>query len=80
MRDIIIPGKRIKTELKWLLISFTLAVILNVYSIIRFDTKWSELITSLHILLLVSVVLYVVLLLLRGLASILMRLISVIRK
>jgi hypothetical protein len=35
MKDITISGKRIRTELKWLLGCFVAAIIFNVYAIIR---------------------------------------------
>ena len=73
MKDITISGKRIRTEIKWLLISFIAAFILNVYSIVRFGTSWIEVITSLHIVLMMSLIIYVLLLFFRGLASLLIR-------
>ena len=73
MKDITISGKRIRTEIKWLLISFAAAIILNVFSIIKFGTYWTEAITSLHIVLLMSLIIYVILLFFRGLASLLIR-------
>ena len=47
MKDITIPGKRIRTELKWLMACFIAAIIFNIYSIIRYKTSWSEFFTSL---------------------------------
>ena len=73
MKDITITAKRIRIELKWLLLSLILALILNVYSIIKYNTSWAELITSLHMVALMSLILYVLLLFFRGLASLLMR-------
>ena len=73
MKDITITAKRLRIELKWLLISLALAIILNVYSIIKYNTSWSELITSLHLVVLMSLILYVLLLFFRGLASLLMK-------
>jgi heme/copper-type cytochrome/quinol oxidase subunit 4 len=73
MKDITITGKRIRTELRWLLLGFILAVVLNIYSIIKYDTAWSELVSTLHILLIMAVIIYVILLFFRGLASLLIR-------
>jgi len=80
MKDITITIKRIRIELKWLLLSLVLAIILNVYSIIKYNTSWGELITSLHMVVLMSLILYILLLFFRGLASLLMRIGSGRRK
>lgn len=80
MKDVSISGRRIRIELRWLVISFALACLLNVYSIIKFRTPVSELITSLHIVLLMSLIIYVLLLFFRGLASLLIRFASGKRK
>ncbi len=76
MRDIKIPGERIRTELRWLGFSFLLAVVLNIYSMVRYKSSWTEIFTSLHIVLLVALILYVLLLFFRGLASLIIRLTS----
>jgi len=73
MKDITITAKRIRIELKWLLLSLGMAIILNIYSIIKYNASWGELITSLHMVVLMSFILYVLLLFFRGLASLLMR-------
>jgi nucleoside recognition membrane protein YjiH len=46
MKDIIITVKQQKTELKWLLACFCLAILLNVASIIIYKTSWNELFTQ----------------------------------
>ncbi|MFC2098193.1 hypothetical protein ACFLSP_00475 [Bacteroidota bacterium] len=73
MKDITIPGKRIRTELRWLLISLAFAFVLNIYSIIKYKTSLVELITSLHIIILMSLIIYVLLIFVRGLAGLLIR-------
>ncbi|GET23359.1 hypothetical protein CLV93_103233 [Prolixibacter denitrificans] len=39
-------------------ISFIVAFLMNVYGIVRYNTSWSELYSQLHIVLLISFVLY----------------------
>ena len=73
MKDISISGKRIRTELKWLLGCFVAAIIFNVYAIIRYQTSWAEFFTSLHVLVILSLVFYLLLLFFRGLISLIMR-------
>ena len=60
MKDLIIPSKRIKIELYKIIIFFVIANIMNLFSIIKFDTKWSELITQLHIVVLLTLFFYLV--------------------
>jgi hypothetical protein len=58
MKDIRISGKRIKTEITAWLLCFCAAFALNVYSIIKYNTKWWELITQLHVIVILSCVVY----------------------
>ena len=73
MKDITISGKRIRTELKWLLGCFVAALIFNVYAIISYQTSWKEFITSLHVVVLLSLVFYVLLLFFRLLVTMVLR-------
>ena len=73
MKDITIPGKRIRTELLWLLGCFIAALVFNVYAIIRYKTSWAEFLTSFHVLVILSVVLYILLLFFRGLVTLIIR-------
>jgi hypothetical protein len=59
MKDIIITGKRIKIELFTLLACFIIAEALNVYSIIKYGTKFSEIVTTLGYIAIFTVALYV---------------------
>lgn len=71
MKDIIITGKRIRREILITLIIFLFAILLNVYAIISYETGWSELISEIPFILLISVVIYVFLSLVRIIFSIL---------
>ncbi len=73
MKDITITGKRIRTELLWLIGCFIAALIFNVYSIIRYWTTWTEVFTSLHVVLLLTLIFYILLLFFRGLITLIMR-------
>jgi len=73
MKDITISGKRIRTELKWLLGCFVAAIIFNAYAIIRYQTSWAEFFSSFHIVVILSLVFYMLLLFFRGLISLIMR-------
>ena len=73
MKDITISGKRIRTELKWLLGCFVAAIIFNLYAIIRYQTSWAEFFSSLHVVVILSPVFYLLLLFFRGLISLIMR-------
>ncbi len=58
MKDIVITVKQQKREIKYFLISFLLAVCINVYAIIHFDTNFRELYTQLFIVLMVTIFIY----------------------
>ena len=75
MKDIIIPSSRIIKELYWLLAGFALAVIFNIYSIIRYDTAWKELLTQVHVVIILSFIFYFLILLVRLLARLILKII-----
>ncbi len=59
MKDTLITAKRKKKELIVLLICFALANLANLYSIIAYHTKFSELLTSLLYVVVFAVALYI---------------------
>ncbi|MDR1370305.1 MAG: hypothetical protein LBJ72_09325 [Dysgonamonadaceae bacterium] len=59
MKDTLITGKRKKIELLTLIACFVIACVVNIYAIVRFNTPWSETITSLGYVFVFSVALYV---------------------
>lgn len=65
MKNTVITVKQKKRELYYLLISLIIAFVLNIYSIIKYDSQWKELITTLHITILFSLVIYVLILIIR---------------
>lgn len=60
MKDIIIKGDRIKREILKFSIFLFIAIGLNIYSIIRYKTHWSELYSQIHIILLLALFLYAI--------------------
>lgn len=73
MKDIIITGKRIKTELFMLLYCYLAANLVNIFSILYYQTSWMELLTWQRFVLfigflfyLITVVVRVVIYLVRG--------------
>jgi len=59
MKDITIKAKRIKKELIILLVCFLAASALNIFSIVKYKSDWSEILGQLHLVLLVAVLLYI---------------------
>lgn len=59
MKDIIISAKRIKTELITLAVCFLIAFAANVGAVIAYKSPAIEMLTSLHYVLIATVVLYV---------------------
>jgi len=60
MKPIIISPQRIKREGTYLLVTFIIANLLNVYAIITYQSRWSELISFLPLIIMLSLFLYVI--------------------
>jgi hypothetical protein len=58
MKDLVIKGKRIIKELIILAALFILSFIINVIGIIMHDTDWIELLSQLHVVIILTLVLY----------------------
>ena len=69
MNNIVISGRRILREVQIYACCALAALLVNVYSIIRFKTEWKELITTLHITLVLALFFFVFIALLRGIVS-----------
>jgi len=65
MKDLVIKGKWIRRELIILAVLFLAAVITNVIGIVKHDTRWIEMISQIHVVLILTLVLYLLLWLLR---------------
>ena len=65
MKDVIISGRRIAREFLILFSCIVIALVVNIYSILKYKTEWKELVTTLHITIAVGVVIYILLGLLR---------------
>ena len=74
MKDIVIPAKVVKRELVILFVSALAALLLNLFSIIKYKTAWTELFTQLHVVLAVAVVIYILVLFFRLIFSPILRL------
>ncbi|MBR3030933.1 MAG: hypothetical protein IKH93_07285 [Bacteroidales bacterium] len=68
MKDLVISGKRVKTELLIALGCFVCAVLINIICIIVYHSQWHEIFSQIGFTVLVAVILYVLLLLIRLLA------------
>ncbi|MEE4114816.1 MAG: hypothetical protein V2I37_01530 [Marinilabiliaceae bacterium] len=73
MKDITIKAKTIRRELYFLLLSFGLAFILNIVGIAKHGTQWIELITQIHVVLILTFVIYILLWFVRLLAMLVLR-------
>ena len=75
MKDIIITATRIKKELIWLLVSIVISILINIHSIIKFNTAWKELLTQIHVILILALIIYFLVMLIRLLVGLLLRLV-----
>ena len=78
MKDlkITITGRCVKLEIIIFAGCLLFAQLVNIYSIVRFDSPWSEVVTSLHYILAVSVLTYLVI----GLPRLILKLIKLLIK
>ena len=65
MKDLVIKGKWIKRELIVLAVIFFIAVIINIIGIIQHNTEWIEMLSQLHVVIILTIVLYALIWLLR---------------
>jgi len=60
MQDIVLTARRLRLELLILLTSFVVAELVNIYAIITYETPWTEVITKIGFVLVLTAVLYAV--------------------
>ncbi len=65
MKEIVIKANVIKRELILLGVMFVVANLMNMYAIVIHDGRWSELLSQLHIVVLLTLFLYLLVLLIR---------------
>jgi len=58
MKDVVIKGKWIKRELILLAVIFLLAVIVNIIGIVKHDTRWIEMLSQMHVVLILTLLVY----------------------
>lgn len=58
MKDLVIKGKWIKRELIVLAVIFFISVIINMTGIIQHNTEWIEMLSQLHVVIILTIVLY----------------------
>lgn len=61
MRDLVVKGRWIRRELIIIAVLFLIAVLLNVAGIIKHDTRWIELLSQLHVVFILTFILYILL-------------------
>ena len=66
MKDVMITGARILKELEILAMCFVIAVALNAFAIFRYKTDWIELLTMIHVEIALTLLLYFVSMIGRG--------------
>lgn len=74
MKDIIITSQKLKRERNIYLLSFILAFIVNVITIIVYSRPWIEVISQIGYVIVISIFIYFILWIPRGILNILIRL------
>jgi cell shape-determining protein MreD len=76
LKDILIKSSTLKKEIIIWCVSLLMAIAINIYAIIKYKANWSELLTQLPIVLLVSVLIYLLIFVLRGITNTVLKLIK----
>lgn len=76
MKDIIIKKDRIRKELMVFITVFILVFLLNIYAIIIYKTEWSEVLNELPFVILISIIIFFVYSLIRGLITLIKKFIK----
>ncbi|MEX0686112.1 MAG: hypothetical protein WD098_08905 [Balneolales bacterium] len=58
MKDLIITQSHLAKEMKYVIAFLVIGFLMNVYAIISYDGQWQELFTQLHVVFVLSLVLY----------------------
>ena len=74
MKDIIITSQKLKRERNIYLLSFILSFIVNVIAIIVYSRPWIEVISQIGYVIVISIFIYFILWIPRGILSVLIRL------
>ena len=80
MKDIIIKNTTLKREIIIWVTAFCCSVTLNIYAIAKYDASWSELLTQLPVIILLSVLIYLLILVVRGIAKTISKIIGLIKR
>ena len=80
MKSIIISPRQIKKEALIVLIAFMLANILNIYAIIHYQTEWKELLTHLHVVIILTGLIYLLAGIIRGIIKLIKGVVSVFKR
>lgn len=66
MKDLVITSKRLKKELYIFLACFVIAFSINAYAVATYKTPWSELFTQIGYVMVITLLLYLLAALVRG--------------
>lgn len=65
MKDLTITAKQIRRELILLLVCFVIAEGVNIFSMIKYETPWTEFFTQIGFVLIITAALYIILIAIR---------------
>lgn len=80
MKDLTITAKQIRRELIYLLVCFVIAEGVNIFSMIKYETPWTEFFTQIGFVLIITAALYIILIAVRVLVWLVKLLIGKCRK
>lgn len=80
MKDIIIKNSTLKREIIIWIISLVIAIAINIYAILKYNASWTELLTQIPVMILISVLIYFVTLIARGITKTVGKILTLFKK
>ncbi|MBI3125623.1 MAG: hypothetical protein HYZ10_14605 [Ignavibacteriales bacterium] len=80
MKDIIIKNTLLKKEIIIWIVSLVIAMAINIYAILKYNASWTELLTQIPVMILISVLIYFVTLIARGITKTVGKILTLFKK
>ena len=80
MKDIIIKNTLLKKEIIIWIVSLVIAIAINIYAILKYNASWTELLTQIPVMILISVLIYFVTLIARGITKTVGKILTLFKK
>ncbi|MDP3582201.1 MAG: hypothetical protein Q8S39_09725 [Ignavibacteria bacterium] len=80
MKDTHIKNTLLKKEIIIWIVSLVIAIAINIYAILKYNASWTELLTQIPVMILISVLIYFVTLIARGITKTVGKILTLFKK